>query len=289
MFVNISKELPAYKILSEEGIKFFDSSENNHIKIAIFNIMPEKAKTETHLLRALSYAKKTISVDFFAPETHKSKTVSQEYLDKFYTTFSLIKNNKYDGLIITGAPVELMDFEKVTYWNELKNIMNWADENVKSTLYICWAAQAGLYHFYGIPKYELNEKKSGVFNHKLIDDSFKLSQNFDTNFYAPHSRYTDVKKEDIEKASQIRIIGYSDEAGVYIVADKNKNKFFITGHPEYDADTLKQEYLRDLKKGINIKEPENYFIKDGENLNPIYKWNYHARMLYFNWVNYFCC
>jgi len=217
---------------------------------------------------------------------HQSKNTPKEHLDAFYQTFDDISGHKYDGLIITGAPIEHLEFEEVDYWEEMTRIMDWADKHVTSTMFICWASQAGLYHHYQIPKYMRNEKMFGVFVHKVYNKTNLLTRGFDDEFLAPHSRYTEVRKEDIEKISDIEILGYSDAAGVYLVASRDYKRVFITGHSEYDPLTLKSEYERDINKGLNIKIPENYYLDNDPAKVPIVKWRSHANLLFSNWLNY---
>ena len=215
------------------------------------------------------------------------KNTSEEYLTNFYKTFDEIKNEKFDGLIITGAPIEHLEFSKVNYWEELKEIMEWSKYNVYSTLHICWGAQAGLYYHYGIPKYMLKEKLFGVFKHEVLEEKEKLVRGFDDEFYVPHSRYTEVKRADIEKVKELTILAQSKEAGVYLILDDKGRRIFVTGHSEYDPLTLKEEYMRDISKGKNIKIPINYFPDDNPDRKPIVKWRSHADLLFSNWLNYY--
>jgi homoserine O-succinyltransferase len=247
--------------------------------------MPEKPKTEAQLLRRLSNTPLQLEVDLLHPETHNCKTTSKEHLDEFYTSFSKIKSKKYDGLIITGAPVETLDFNEVNYWDELKEIIEWAKHNVTSTLFLCWAAQAALYHDYNIKKHPLDKKQFGIFKHKVNDKNCPLVRGFDDVFWAPHSRHTTIKKEDILKNKDLKLISESDEAGVYIV--EAKNQIFVTGHSEYDTHTLLDEYERDKKKGIGIDAPKNYFKGGNTSKTPCVKWRSHSTLLFSNWVNYY--
>jgi homoserine O-succinyltransferase len=217
---------------------------------------------------------------------HLSKNTPKEHLDAFYKTFDDISIHKYDGLIITGAPIEHLEFEEVDYWEEMVRIMDWADNHVTSTMFICWASQAGLYHHYGIPKYMRNEKMFGVFNHKVHNRTNLLMRGFDDEFLAPHSRYTEVRKEDIRKIKELEILADSDEAGIYLVASKDLKRIFVTGHSEYDPLTLKSEYDRDIAKGINIKIPNNYYPDNDPSQVPLVKWRSHANLLFSNWLNY---
>jgi homoserine O-succinyltransferase len=228
-----------------------------------------------------------VDVTFLHPATHESKNTPQEHLLKFYNTFSEIRHRKFDGLIITGAPVEHMPFEEVDYWDELKEIMEWSLDNVYSTLHICWGAQAGLYYHYGIPKHALDEKLSGVFAHRVNKKNVMLLRGFDEVFYAPHSRYTEVRREDIERAGELEILSESDEAGVYIVLALNGRQIFVTGHSEYDQLTLKYEYDRDKSRGLNPQVPVNYFPDDDPEKPPVVTWRAHANLLFANWLNYY--
>jgi len=292
MPINIPDKLPAIDILKKEFIFFMKESDATHqdirpLKIAIMNIMPVKITTETHLLRLLANTPLQLEIDLIHPHSHTSKNTSSEHLKTFYKTFNQIKHQKYDGLIITGAPVEHLDFEDVSYWGELQELMKWAEHNVTSTLYICWASQAGLYYHYNIPKYPLDKKMFGVFYHKVTNRKEPIVRGFDDYFLAPHSRYTEVKRKDIEKIKDLVIVSESDEAGVYIVASKDRKKVFVTGHSEYDPDTLKEEYERDVKKGLDINIPKNYFPDDNPAKAPIVKWRSHANLLFTNWLNYY--
>ncbi len=249
--------------------------------------MPEKEKTETHILRRLSNTPLQIEIDLVHTETYISKNTSKEYLNTFYTTFSRIKSKKYDGLIITGAPVENLDFEQVDYWNELQDIMQWSKTNVNSVLYLCWAAQAGLYYHYNIDKHPLLKKQFGIYNHTINDKRCPLVRGFDDNYWTPHSRHSSIKKQDILNHKDLRIISESKEAGVYIIISKDNKHVFVTGHSEYDANTLKQEFVRDKSKGKDIQLPENYFPEDDPQNQPIVNWRSHSNLLFSNWVNYY--
>lgn len=292
MPIKIPNNLPAASILSRENIFVIAEDRAFHqdirpLKIAILNLMPTKIATETQLLRMLSNTPLQVDIVLLHPESHDSKNTSEEHLMKFYHTFSEIKDQKFDGLIITGAPVEQLDFEEVDYWDELKEIMDWSVHNVFSTLHICWGAQAGLYHHFKIPKYPLSEKMFGVFNHNVSNGSPSLLRGFDDEFYAPHSRHTEVRRKDIEKIEELEILSESEEAGVFIVETKNKRQIFITGHLEYDASTLASEYWRDINKGLPIKKPKNYFKDDDDKKNPVVRWRGSANLLFFNWINYY--
>ncbi len=249
--------------------------------------MPKKSVTETQLLRLLGNTPLQVEVDFIYTATYTPTHTPKDYLTEFYGTFNDVKKKKYDGLIITGAPVEMMDFEDVAYWDELKKIMEWSKKNVWSTFHICWGAQAGLYYHYGVPKFELEEKISGVYRHRLCVHHEKLFRGFDDEFFVPHSRYTGTRREDLEKISALTILSESDDAGVYAVANLEKRQFFITGHAEYDPYTLKNEYERDLKAGLNPNIPQNYFPKDDPSKEPVVKWRSVAHLLFANWLNYY--
>ena len=292
MPIKIPDKLPATKQLAKENIfvmteKRAASQDIRPLKIAIVNIMPEKVKTETQLLRLLSNSPLQCEVDLIRMSTHTSKTTSEEHLSTFYKSFEDIKNHKYDGMIITGAPVENIPYEEVDYWDELTEIMEWTKTHVTSTLHICWGAQAGLYYHYGVPKHQLPEKCSGVFRHRVRRRTAKLVRGFDSVFYAPHSRHTEVRAEDIKKVPELEILCDSAEAGVYVVTTKKGRRIFVMGHSEYDPDTLKDEYFRDLEKGLNPKIPAHYFPHDDPNGRPIVRWRSHAHLLFANWLNYF--
>lgn len=292
MPVKIPRSLPAYSELSAENIFVIDKEceyyqDVNPIKILILNLMPTKSITETQLLRVLSNTPYEIEVTFIYTVSYVPKHTSNEYLQAFYTCFKNIKDQKFDGMIITGAPVENMKFEDVKYWDELCKIFEWTKTNVKSTFHICWGAQAGLYYHYGIPKYPLKKKMFGVFKHRLNSKTEKLVRGFDDIFYAPHSRYTEIRKNDLERLLNIEIISESEESGVYIVVSKDGSQVFVTGHSEYDPQTLKQEYERDVKKGINISVPKNYFSGDNPANEPIVRWRAHSNLLFSNWLNFY--
>lgn len=292
MPINVPDNLPAIEVLKEENIFIIQQSRALHqdiraMRIALLNIMPVKQTTETHILRLLSNTPLQIEMDLIYPKTHKPKNTPVEYLRTFYKTFDEIRKYKYDGIIITGAPVELLNFEEVDYWDELKEIMDWSVHNVTSSLFICWAAQAGLYHFFGIPKYPLDKKMFGVFTHKVNNRKLPIVRGFDDNFLAPHSRHTEIRINDIKKIKELEVVSESDEAGVYIVERKDGRQIFITGHSEYDPYTLKAEYERDLKKGLEIQVPANYFLNDDINSNPVVRWRSHANLLFTNWLNYY--
>lgn len=292
MPIIIPEDLPASKILTEENVFLMHEDRALHqdirpLKIAILNLMPTKIQTETQLLRLLGNTPLQVDIKLLRMEEHKSKNTSEEHLERFYYSFKDVKDEKFDGMIITGAPIEHLDFEDVDYWNELKEIMDFTKRNVTSTLHICWAAQAGLYYHFGIPKYGLHKKIFGVFNHKILDDKVKLLRGFDNDFYVPHSRYTEVLRKDIEKVDDLEILAESNEAGVYIVASKDERQIFVTGHSEYDPLTLKLEYDRDISKGIEIDIPKNYFLNDDLGKDIVVKWRAHANLLFSNWLNYY--
>lgn len=284
--------LPANDILKKEKIQIIEELENKKKleqskKIAILNLMPLKEDTELQLLRKLSTSEKNIEITFVNVTSYICKTTAPEHLEKFYSTFEQIKNKFFDGLIITGAPVEQMPFEDVTYWDELTKIMKWSETNAKSTLHICWGAQAGLYFHYGIQKHSLENKMFGVFEHKIQDKESKILDGMEDGFMVPHSRHTTVYKEDIEQNPDLKIVSESDKAGIFIVENKIKNQIFITGHSEYAVDTLDKEYKRDVSKGLEIQIPENYYLNNNPEENPVYSWKENGNRIYANWVNYY--
>lgn len=292
MPIKIPDKLPATKILNSENIfvmteKKALKQDIRPLKLLILNIMPTKIVTETQLMRLLGNTPLQVEIDLMHMKTHTSKNTPAEHLQAFYKDFDDIKNSKYDGMIITGAPVEKMDFEDVNYWDELKDIMTWSQQNVTSILHICWAAQAGLHFHYGVPKYHLDKKMFGIFEHKVIRKRSKLLRGFDDIFYAPHSRHTEIRKEDVEKISELQILAESDVAGLYIVASKDRRNIFVTGHSEYDADTLHKEYVRDLEAGLPIEVPVNYYPDDDYTKAPKVTWRSHANLLFSNWLNYY--
>ncbi len=290
--IRIPDKLPATKELRAENIFVMSETKAMHqdirpLKIVIVNLMPTKITTETQLLRLLSNSPLQVEIDFLQMDSHTSKNTSQEHLSQFYKTFGEIENQKYDGMIITGAPVENMEFEEVDYWEELTRIMEWSKTHVTSTFHICWAAQAGLYYHYGVPKYPLPKKCSGVFEHRVNRRTSKLVRGFDPAFYAPHSRHTEVRAEDIKKVKGLEILAESEDAGVYIVSTNGGRKIFVMGHSEYDETTLKDEYFRDLDKGMNPEVPCNYFPNNNPKKRPVMRWRSHASLLFSNWLNYF--
>jgi homoserine O-succinyltransferase len=292
MPVNIPDQLPAIEQLKRENIFIMDTSRASSqdirpLNIVILNLMPIKITTETDLIRLLSNSPLQIEIDFLKLKTHTSKNTPLEHMMMFYTTFNAIRNKKYDGMIITGAPVEMLDFEEVTYWKELTEIFDWAQTHVTSTLYICWAAQAGLYHFYHIPKYPLPKKMFGIFEHTIKTPLNPIFRGFDDLFYVPHSRHTEVRKEDIVANEALTILSESSEAGIYMVMARDGRDFFITGHAEYAPNTLDQEYKRDLAKGLPIQPPLHYYQQDDVSKPPLVRWRGHANLLFTNWLNYF--
>ena len=292
MPIKIPNDLPAVKTLESENI--FVMTETRAItqdirplKILILNLMPKKIETETQLARVLGNTPLQVDLELIHTETHKSKNVAEEHLLSFYKTFKDVKDRTFDGMIITGAPVEQMEFEEVGYWDELCEIMEWSKTHVHSTFHICWGAQAGLYYHFGIKKYPLSEKLFGVFSHKVEYKRSMLFRGFDDEFMVPHSRHTTIKREDIEAVKDLRILSSSEDAGVYAIMTKKGKQIFITGHSEYDCDTLKSEYLRDLSQGKPISVPANYYPCDNPRRTPVVTWRAHANLLYSNWLNYF--
>ena len=291
MGIYVNENLYALEALQKENISIKSKpqtiiDDSKRLKIAILNLMPNKQTTEMQLLRLLNNDYYAIDIEFVYVSSHKSKTTSEEYLKASYQTFEEIKNSHWDGMIVTGAPVELLNFEQVDYWEELKTIMNWTLNNVTSTFFICWGAQAALFHYYNIPKYKLSEKMFGVFDHQ-INYEIAILKGIQNPYLAPHSRHTSIVRDDIEKATDLKIISTSEKAGVYIVANEAKKQFFVTGHSEYDVNTLKDEYFRDLQKGLPILKPQNYFPNNDNNKAPINTWKTNAHLLYGNWLNYY--
>lgn len=292
MPIRIDNELPAKQKLEIENIFVMsnlraDTQDIRPLKIIILNLMPTKLETETQLLRLLSNSPLQLDVEFLQVATHKAKNVSKSHMDKFYKTFNEVKESKYDGMIITGAPVEQMEFEEVDYWDELCKIMDWSKTNVYSTFHICWGAQAALYYHYGIKKYKTPKKIFGIFPHTCLDDTHPLMRGLDDVYYVPHSRHTEIRMSDIAQVKDLQIISYSEEAGVHIVSDMECRNFFVTGHSEYDRDTLAKEYFRDLSKGLDIDMPVNYFPNNDTNLVPKMTWKGTANLIFNNWLNYF--
>ena len=295
MPIKIPNNLPATHILEQENIFVMDadraySQDIRPLRILILNLMPIKHVTETQLLRLLGNTPLQVEVDFIYTKSYVPTHTPQDYLTEFYGTFENVRDKKYDGLIITGAPVEFMDFEEVAYWQEVAEIMEWSKTHVYSTFHICWGAQAGLYYHYGIPKYILDEKISGVYKQRVCVRHEKLLRGFDDVFYVPHSRHTDEMRADIDKVKELTILAETEidvGAGAYIIANLKKRQFFITGHAEYDPWTLKQEYERDLKAGLNPHIPQNYFPNDDPTKPPIVRWRSVAHLLFANWLNYY--
>ena len=292
MPIKIPDSLPAAKVLTDENIFIMFAERAYHqdirpLNIVILNLMPTKIITETQILRLLGNSPLQVDATLLHPKNHNSKHTSKEHLDAFYKYYEDVKNQKFDGMIITGSPVEHLDFREVDYWTELEEIMDWSTHHVFSTLYLCWGAQAALFHHYGIPKYALNEKMFGVFPHSVNDKNIRLFRGFDDVFYAPHSRFTETRRSDIEKVPDLRILSESEEAGVYIVATQDERRIFVTGHSEYDALTLELEYDRDIARGLDLKVPKNYYPDDNPKLPPMVLWRSHANLLFSNWLNYY--
>ena len=294
MPLNLPDKLPAIDILKEENIFVIDNSRASTqdirpLKIVILNLMPIKITTETDLIRLLSNSPLQIEVSFMKLKSHTSKNTPIEHMKAFYRDFECMRNEKFDGMIITGAPVEHLEFEDVNYWDEIQDIFNWTRTHVTSTLYICWAAQAGLYHHYGIPKYPLDKKMFGIFEHHICEGMSKLPifRGFDDVFFVPHSRHTEVRRADIEKHPELTIISESDDSGVHIVMARGGREFYVTGHSEYSPYTLDTEYRRDLGKGLPIDMPKNYYRDNDLEKGPLVRWRSTANLLFSNWLNYF--
>ncbi|WP_102026250.1 homoserine O-acetyltransferase MetA [Salirhabdus sp. Marseille-P4669] len=292
MPINIPKQLPARHILEKENIFLMDTEratmqDIRPLNIVIVNLMPEKERTETQLLRLLSNSPLQVNVTLLHTATHKSKNVSASHLNQFYNTFENIKHKRFDGMIITGAPIERLPFEKVDYWDELTTIMNWSKDHTTSVLHICWGAQAALYYHYGIGKYELPQKCSGIYQHTLLDSTVEIVRGFDDVFLAPHSRYTSVSVEEIQANDKLTLLSLSEESAPFLVMSKDEKHIMVMGHLEYDATTLALEYERDQKKGIRAELPINYFPKNNPNEEPTNRWRSHAYLLFSNWLNYY--
>lgn len=292
MPIKTQSDLPARESLERENIFVMDETRAMHqdirpIEIGILNLMPLKEETELQLLRALSNTPLQVDVTFLVVSNHESRNTATSHLNKFYYTFEQVKHRKFDGLIITGAPVEQMEYEEVDYWQEFEEICQWTKSNVTSTMHLCWGAQAGLYHHYGIPKYPLSGKMFGVFSHRVMNRKVPLVRGFDDYFMAPHSRHTEVRREDIEKHPELTILAESEEAGVFLLMDTDGKKIFVMGHPEYDRVTLHNEYMRDKGKGLPIRLPKNYYPGDDDTARPNLQWRSHANNLYTNWLNYY--
>ncbi|WP_028778204.1 homoserine O-acetyltransferase MetA [Shimazuella kribbensis] len=292
MPIKIPDNLPATGILQHENIFVMPENQAFHqdirpLRIVILNLMPTKITTETQLLRLLGNSPLQLEVSLLHLQSHTPKNTPSSHLEMFYQTFDEIKHQRFDGLIITGAPIEHLEYEQVDYWEELTQIMQWKTTHVTSTMHICWGAQAGLYFHYGIQKYPLPEKISGIYDHQVTKHNTELLRGFDDLFAIPHSRYTDIRREDIEKITDLEILSESDEAGVAIIANPDSKQVFITGHLEYDLLTLKDEYIRDTKKGISIALPKNYFPENNPDRQPFHTWKAHANLLFSNWLNYY--
>lgn len=294
MPLNLPDKLPAIDLLKEENIFVIDISRASTqdirpLKIVILNLMPIKITTETDLIRLLSNSPLQIEVSFMKLKSHTSKNTPIEHMKAFYRDFDLMRDEKFDGMIITGAPVEHLDFEDVNYWSEIQDIFNWTRTHVTSTLYICWAAQAGLYHFYGVPKYPLEKKMFGIFEHHVCEGFGKLPifRGFDDVFFVPHSRHTEVRRKDIERCPELQIISESEDSGVHIVMARGGREFYVTGHSEYAPYTLDTEYRRDLAKGLPIDMPKNYYRGDDPEKGPLVRWRSTANLLFSNWLNYY--
>lgn len=292
MPLKLPDQLPAIELLKEENIFVMDTTraqgqDIRPLRIAILNLMPIKITTETDFIRILSNTPLQVEIEFMKIKSHTSKNTPVEHMMAFYRDFELMRQEKYDGLIVTGAPLEQMDYEEVTYWDELVEVFDWAYHNVQSTCYICWAAQAALYHFHKIPKYSTNKKVFGVFKHRALQPELPIFRGFDDTFYVPHSRHSELRREDIEKNSDLQIISESEDAGVHIVMARDGREFFITGHSEYAPLTLDGEYKRDVAKRLPIQLPKNYYEDDNPAKKPIVRWRAHANLLFSNWLNYY--
>lgn len=292
MPIKVHRNLPAKKILEDENIFIMDEhravkQDIRPLQIAILNLMPLKEEAEVQLLRSLSNTSLQVDITFITTASYIGKNTAASHLDKFYLTYEDIKDKKFDGMIITGAPVEQMEYEEVEYWQELKSIMEWTKTNVTSTLHICWGAQAGLYYHYGISKYPVEEKVFGIFEHQVKHRKVPLVRGFDDVFYAPHSRHTKILTEDIEKQEKLTILAESEQAGVFLVIAQEGKQIFVLGHPEYDRLTLDKEYKRDLEKGLSIDVPKNYYPANDSNQKPLLRWRAHSNALYTNWLNYY--
>ena len=292
MPLKLPDQLPAIELLKQENIFVMDTTratgqDIRPLRIAILNLMPLKITTETDLVRLLSNTPLQVEISFMKIKSHTPKNTPIEHMKAFYTDFEQMREQRYDGMIVTGAPVEQMDFERVTYWDEITEIFDWARTHVTSTLYICWAAQAGLYHFYGIPKYPQEKKMFGIFPHRALQPLHPIFRGFDDVFYVPHSRHTEVRSEDILRVPALTLLSESPEAGVYLVMARGGREFFVTGHSEYSPLTLDGEYRRDLGKGLPIEMPRNYYVDDDPAKGVLVRWRAHANLLFSNWLNYF--
>lgn len=292
MPLTLPDKLPAIDLLKQENIFVMDttratSQDIRPLRIAVLNLMPLKITTETDLIRLLSNSPLQIELSFMKVKSHTSKNTPIEHMQAFYTDFDEMRHHNYDGFIITGAPVEHLNFEEVGYWEEITEIFEWARHHVTSTLYICWAAQAGLYHHYGIPKYPLDKKMFGIFKHTVANSELPIFRGFDDEFYVPHSRHTEIRREDIERNPELSILAESEESGVYMVMAREGREIFLTGHSEYSPLTLDTEYRRDLGKGLPIEMPQHYYRNDDPDQPPIVRWRGHANLLFNNWLNYY--
>jgi len=292
MPIKVPNNLPAYEVLKKEKIFMIPEIRADHqdirpLKIVLLNLMPTKIATETQWLRLLGNTPLQVDVTLLKIKSYTSKNTPAEHLDTFYKHFEDIRDQKFDGLVITGAPLEDMEFEDVAYWDELTDIMEWSKKNVFSTLYVCWGAVAGLYYHYGIKRKLIDEKIFGVFEHQVCKNYVKLLRGIDDVFYVPHSRYFTLDKEDIEKYDELEILAESDRAGVYMIADKKRRKIFVTGHAEYSKHTLSNEYYRDVEKGMDTKIPENYFKDDDPTKEPVVRWRSTSHIMVYNWLNYY--
>ena len=292
MPLNLPDKLTAIELLKEENIFVIDASRATQqdirpLRIVILNLMPLKITTETDLVRLLSNTPLQVEISFMKIKSHTSKNTPVEHMKAFYTDFDQMRHEKYDGMIITGAPVEQMDFEEVTYWGEITEIFDWARTHVTSTLYICWAAQAGLYHHYKVPKYSLDQKMFGIFEHQVLEPLHPIFRGFDDSFFVPHSRHTEIRKEDVVKVPELTLLSESEDAGVYLVVARGGREFFVTGHSEYSPLTLDTEYRRDLEKDLPIEMPRNYYLDNDPDKGPLVRWRAHANLLFSNWLNYF--
>ncbi|MDR0873200.1 MAG: homoserine O-succinyltransferase [Prevotellaceae bacterium] len=292
MPLKIPHNLPAIELLEKENIFVINdlratTQDIRPLRIAFLNLMPVKITTETDLVRVLSNTPLQIELEFIKLKSHTSKHTPVEHMMSFYTDFEKVKKNKYDGLIITGAPVEQLEYIQVKYWREIIEILDWAKTNVTSSFFICWSAQAALHHYYGVPKYPLPKKMFGVFEHTVNEPLSPIFRGFDDVFYAPHSRHTEIKREDIEKVPELTLLSDSEEAGVYMVMAREGREFFVTGHSEYSPNTLDMEYKRDVKKGLPIDIPRNYYKDNNPQNTPVVRWRSHSNLLFNNWLNYY--
>lgn len=292
MPIKIDGNLPAHKLLENENVFVMTeeravSQDIRPLKILILNLMPTKVETETQILRLLSNSPIQVEAELLQTATHEVKNVSKEHMLKFYKSFEDVRNERFDGMVVTGAPVESMKFEQVDYWDELCDIFEWSKSNVYSSFYICWGAQAALYYRYGLEKYQLEEKMFGVFEHRSLDEFHPLMRGLDDIFYVPHSRHTEIRRGDIALVKDLQILSYSEKAGVHLLSDMDCRNFYSTGHFEYDRDTLAREYFRDIDKGLDIRIPQNYFPDDDPTKIPVVNWRSTANIIFSNWLNYF--